>query len=59
MIIDGCIAKLKAGGLIEVEACPSFTILTKRKIVKTWRDKIENNKSYKTMPQLSMTVEPL
>ena len=59
MIIDGCIAKLKAGGLIEVEAPPSFTILTKRLIVKAWIDKIENNKSYKTMPQLSMTVEPL
>ncbi len=59
MIIDGCIAKLKAGGLIEVEACPSFTILTKRLIVKAWMDKIENNRAYKTMPQLSMTVEPL
>ena len=41
MIIDGCIARLKAGGLIEVEAAPTFTILTKRLIVKTWRDKIE------------------
>ncbi len=59
MIINGCIAKLKAGGLIEVEACPSFTILTKRLIVKAWMDKIENNRAYKTMPQLSMTVEPL
>lgn len=59
MIIDGCIAKLKAGGLIEVEACPSFTILTKREIVRAWMDKIENNKSYKTMPRLSMTVEML
>ena len=59
MIIDGCIARLKAGGLIEVEACPSFTIETKRKIVKFWRDKIENNQSYKVMPDLSMTVEPL
>ena len=59
MIIDGCIAKLRAGGLIEVEACPSFTIETKRKIVMFWRGKIENNKAFKTMPQLSMTVEPL
>ena len=59
MIIDGCIAKLKAGGLIEVFAAPSFTISTKRKIVKTWRDKIENNRAYKSMPDLSMTVEPL
>jgi len=59
MIIDGCIAKLKAGGLIEVEACPSFTIITKRLIVKAWMDKIENNRAYKTMPQLSMTVEML
>lgn len=59
MIIENCITKLRAGGLIEVEACPSFTILTKRKIVKTWMDKIEKNQSYKTMPQLSMTVEPL
>jgi len=59
MIIEDCITKLKAGGLIEVEAPPTFTIKTKRKIVKTWRDKIENNRSFKRMPELSMTVEPL
>ena len=59
MIIEGCIAKLKAGGLIYVEATPAFTILTKRLIVQTWRDKIEANANYKTIPQLSMTVDPL
>ncbi len=59
MIIDGCIAKLKAGGLIEVEAPPSFTALTKCKIFRIWSDKIEANDSYKKMPRLSMTVERL
>ena len=59
MIIEGCIAKLKAGGLIEVFAVPSFTISTKRNIVSAIRDKINNDRRFKRMPELSMTVEPL
>ncbi len=59
MIIDGAIVRLKAAGVICVEAPPSFTSRTKIAIVKAIIDRISNDSRYKTMPALTMTVEPL
>ena len=56
MIIEGCIATLKAGGLIEVWATPAFTIKTKRNIVKSMISKIERDKRFKRVPRLKMDL---
>ena len=43
MIIDGCIAKLKAG-VILVDATRAFTTRTKMKIAKAMEELVENDR---------------
>lgn len=46
MIIDGCIAKLKAG-VILVDATQGFTGRTKIKIAKAMAELVENDRRFK------------
>ena len=59
MIHNGSIYKVKAGGVIHIEAVPSFNALDKISIAKSVIARLLADKRYKSIPALSMMVEPL